>query len=155
MRPPASLATLDAAGAPTVLANVDAAGAVLAARGPAVFIDGRTEAYPPALWRDYADLRAGRGRGPAVLARWRPASACCWPTAAEPSRPWPDSSCGDPAWTLRGIDGAAALFLPGGDRPPVDRCGRDGGRPLLARAGRPGMPFGPRRRPLPGGRPHR
>ncbi|MFN2371696.1 MAG: tetratricopeptide repeat protein, partial [Candidatus Krumholzibacteriia bacterium] len=134
--PTGSLRTLRESGAATVVANVDAAGAVLAARGPAVFIDGRTEAYPPDLWRQYGQLRAGGDGARTVLDRHRPGAVLlaygsgAFTGLARQLRE-------DPAWTLSSVDGAAVLFLPAPVGPPADP--RATAAALLARADAPGL----------------
>jgi len=126
------LADLNRSDARTVLVNVDAAGAVLAADGPPVFIDGRTEAYPAALWRDYAALRTGGDEARRVLARWTP-DAVCLALGSGAFTPLLTQLAADPAWSLASLDGAAALFLPAAVARPADP--RAAGRDLLALAG--------------------
>ncbi len=61
------LAAIDALveqGSKRVFANLDAAAFVLGNTSCRLFIDGRTEAYPPAAWSSYRQIRAG---GPPAL----------------------------------------------------------------------------------------
>lgn len=51
--------------------NIDAASTLVQARAGPVFIDGRTEAYPPAVWRDYQALGQGGASALSVLDRRR------------------------------------------------------------------------------------
>jgi len=74
--PVASARVVGELGSVRVVANLDAAGCLLA-HGPALlFIDGRTEAYPPELWRDYRELRTGGAAALAQLDRLQPDAVC-------------------------------------------------------------------------------
>ena len=132
--PLGALAELERSGAPTLLTNVDAAGAALALGSAAVFIDGRTEAYPPALWRDYAALRSGGAAAAAVLSRWHPRSVLL-AYGSGAFAVLTAELLTEPAWRLAAIDGAGALFLPADGRPPADP--RQAAAALLAAASRP------------------
>ncbi len=134
--PLGALAELDRSGARTLLANVDAAGAALAMGDAAVFIDGRTEAYPPALWRDYAALRGGGTAAAAVLDRWHP-GAVLLAYGSGAFTGLTAELLADPAWRLAAIDGTGALFLPADGRPAAEP--QQAVAPLLAAAARPGL----------------
>ena len=149
--PLGALAELERNGVPTLLTNIDAAGAALALGRAAVFIDGRTEAYPPALWRDYAALRGGGDAADAVLSRWQPGSVLL--------------AYGSGAFTGPDVPTAGRTGLAPGRhrrrRRVVPARGRAaGGRPAAGRRSAaggsrgPGPVHRPGRRPLPGRGPH-
>ena len=131
--PLGALAELQRSGARSVLANVDAAGAALAMGTAAVFIDGRTEAYPPELWREYAVLRGGGVGAAAVLERWRP-EAVLLAYGSGAFSGLTAELLAAPAWRLAAVDGSGALFLPADGRPPADP--RPIAAQLVAAAGR-------------------
>ena len=120
-----------------VVANVDAAGCLLALTEAALFIDGRTEAYPPALWRTYLDLRRGGNTARVVLREQRPDAVCLTLGGAFASLA--SELYRDPDWRLVKAGPAAVVYRPAGSvgttADPVARAGR-----LLRQATGSGMP---------------
>lgn len=97
---------------PDRVANtVDAASALIARRTGPVAIDGRTEAYPPRVWRHYRTLR--RGGEPALrqLARWRADAVVLAPRNAA-GRPLLRTLWQAPRWHLVFADPAGVVLVP-------------------------------------------
>jgi tetratricopeptide (TPR) repeat protein len=67
---------LAAAGPLRVANNVDAASTLVFAGAGPVAIDGRTEVYPAATWRQYAELKQGGDAARRRLAAWRVDAVC-------------------------------------------------------------------------------
>lgn len=114
---PLQQATILAGMSPLRVANnVNAASTLVAARAGPVAIDGRTEAYPAQVWRDYGDLLAGQARSRQRLRAWR-AEAVCLAHRSPASRPLLRLLLADPDWRLVSVDPAGALFLPAAAKP--------------------------------------
>ena len=135
----ARLASRSAPTPPRIVNNVDAAGFLIDRRVGAVYIDGRTEAYPTALWTEYAHLKAG---GPVALKilRERRADAVCLAHRSQASHPLLATLLGSPDWELVTVDEAGVLLAsaPGTATvaAAVARLAR-AGRELLAEVGDP------------------
>lgn len=98
--------------------NVNAASTLIAAGAGPVAIDGRTEAYPAAVWRDYRDLLAGQARTRQRLRDWRAEAVCLahrTPAARAPLR----TLLAAEEWALVQADESGVLFLRAG-HPTVD-----------------------------------
>lgn len=107
--------------------NVNAASTLIAAGAGPLAIDGRTEAYPSAAWRDYHDLLAGRNRSRQRLSAWR-AEAVCLAHRTPATQPLLRTLLDDEDWVLASADAAGVLFLPG------DAAPSPAGRPVLHEA---------------------
>jgi tetratricopeptide (TPR) repeat protein len=103
---------------PRVVNNIDAASTLIQARAGLVFIDGRTEVYPPEVWREYASLRAGGDGALALLARHR-ADAVVLAHAARTSDRLITTLLASPRWRLAEADEAGVLFLPSPNTAPT------------------------------------
>ncbi len=122
-------APLDAArwlnrqGAERIAANVNGAGCLLANTDARLWIDGRTEAYPPAAWRAYAELRQGGDAAVARLEQASPDAVCL--TTGGPFDPLARALIDDPGWRLAHVGDAAVIFVPedtpGEGVPPRER----------------------------------
>jgi tetratricopeptide (TPR) repeat protein len=84
-----------------------------------VFIDGRTEAYPAEVWREYASLRAGGDGALALLARRR-ADAVVLAHASRATDRLITTLLASPRWRLVEADETGVLFLPAPDGAPSD-----------------------------------
>ncbi len=98
--------------------TVDAASSLIVTRAGRVCIDGRTEAYPAAAWRDYATFKSGGPAALSLLARWR-ADAVCLAHRNPASRPVLQTLRDDPAGgcsmpTRRASSSSAADAAAGG-----------------------------------------
>jgi tetratricopeptide (TPR) repeat protein len=101
-----------------VVNNIDAASTLIQARAGLVFIDGRTEVYPPEVWREYASLRAG-GDGALTLLARRRADAVVLAHAARTSDRLITTLLASPRWHLAEADEAGVLFLPSPNTAPT------------------------------------
>jgi len=110
--------------------NVNAASTLIAAGAGPLAIDGRTEAYPSAAWRDYNDLLAGRNRPTAHLRRTLSCAPCwtrrtgSWPAPTPPAC----SSCPGPRHHNQRDFRSCTRPSPGSDdnsrqRPPIATSG--------------------------------
>ncbi len=135
--------------------NIDAASTLLRLGAGKVCIDGRTEAYPPAAWREYAIVKAGGDDALAMLGRWQ-VQHVVLAHRNQASHPLLRTLLRSPAWSLADADDAGVHFVPAaaGAAAPnavVLRARRRRVRRAIAR-GR--TPRRARRRPLRGvGRP--
>jgi hypothetical protein len=127
---------------PERIANsVDAASTIIHSRVGPVAIDGRTEAYPAATWREYAEFRAGGETTRRRLDRWR-ADAVCLAHRNSAAHPLIAALREDPRWRLVSADEAGVAFTrrptaePGDPRPILsatsDRLARRLAGPLAA-----------------------
>jgi tetratricopeptide (TPR) repeat protein len=120
---------------PRVVNNIDAASTLIQARAGLVFIDGRTEVYPPEVWREYTSLRAGGDGALALLARRR-ADAVVLAHAARTSDRLITTLLASPRWRLAEADEAGVLFLPSPNTAPTglppDQLSPDSGPVLRA-----------------------
>jgi hypothetical protein len=97
--------------------TVDAAATLVAAGAGPIAIDGRTEAYPTSVWRDYAELKSGGAPALNQLRQWRAAAVCLAHrnTAAHPLlRTLHEAD----EWSLSDVDAAGATFVRRGDAAP-------------------------------------
>ncbi|HOX25188.1 MAG TPA: tetratricopeptide repeat protein [Candidatus Krumholzibacteria bacterium] len=117
--PESAVASLPAGPPPRVANNVDAASTLVGAGTARVAIDGRTEAYPPSTWTEYARLKAGGADATRQLRVWR-AQAVCLAHRNAASHALIRTLLADPAWTLAAADEAGILFLPAATRPDGD-----------------------------------
>lgn len=118
-----------------VFANLGASGLLLGTTRVAPFIDGRTEAYSPALWREYLDIKAAGDRALSLLDA-RQVEAVCLANPAGPFTALVADLVASHRWNLAAAEGAGLLFvretLPFGP----DAAGRldDGKRAVLLAA---------------------
>lgn len=91
--------------------NIDAASTLVNTSAAAVFVDGRTEAYPVAVWHDYLALRAGGETALATLAR-RQVEAVVLAHSNPGTQRWLETMLGSPQWRLAMADDAGAVFVP-------------------------------------------
>jgi len=103
-------------GADRVVANVDAAGCLLAGTNARLWIDGRTEAYPPEAWRAYAILRQGGEPALTLLQRDRPDAVCL--TNGGVFAPLARDLVASTAWRLAHAGEAATVYVPATDPAP-------------------------------------
>lgn len=96
-----------------VVANVDAAGCLLAGTAARLWIDGRTEAYPPDAWRAYDVLRGGGDRALSLLQSSRPDAVCL--TTGGVFDPLALTLTASTAWRLAHAGEAATVFVPASD----------------------------------------
>lgn len=91
--------------------NVDAASTLIRVAAGAVCIDGRTEAYPPAAWREYATMRAGGDDALTLLGRWQ-VQAVVLAHRSQAAHPLLRTLWQAPAWRLTSADEAGVTFVP-------------------------------------------
>jgi Tfp pilus assembly protein PilF len=91
--------------------NVDCAGLLVNRRAGSVFIDGRTEAYPGVIWREYQQLKRGGEAALRVLDRRR-VEAVVLAHKSAAIRPLTASLLSSPGWSVVAADEAGVLFLP-------------------------------------------
>lgn len=131
----AALRTAAPGATPRVVNNIDAASTLIQTRAGLVFIDGRTEVYPPEVWREYASLRAGGDGALALLARRR-ADAVVLAHATRTSDRLIPTLLASPRWRLAEADEAGVLFLPSPNTAPTglppDQLSPDSGPVLRA-----------------------
>ncbi|MCP4571933.1 MAG: tetratricopeptide repeat protein [bacterium] len=96
-------------GAGRVAANVDAAGCLLAVTRARLWIDGRTEAYPPRAWQGYDILRRGGAPALELLQRTGPDAICL--TVGSVFGPLIDDLAASPSWRLAHAGQAAVVFI--------------------------------------------
>ncbi len=107
--------------------NVDAASTLVRVGAGAVCIDGRTEAYPPTVWREYATVKAGGNDALAVLGRWQVQRVVLAHRNAA-SHPLLRTLLRSSSWVLADADDAGVLFVPaaaGGAESPTDLLRRE------------------------------
>ena len=107
--------------------NVDAASSLIAAGAGPVAIDGRTEAYPAAVWRDYAEFKQGGNATIAQLQQWQ-AKAVCLAQRNVATHPALLTLLRHQGWALLAADPAGVVFRP---RQPEDLANAA----VLSRAG--------------------
>ncbi len=117
--PLAAAAALPAGSDLRVANTVDAASTIVASRNGHVAIDGRTEAYPAAAWRDYGEFKAGGEVAQRRLRTWRTGAVCLAHrnTAAHAVL---RTLLEDPAWVLVSADPAGILLRPRAAVPDLD-----------------------------------
>jgi tetratricopeptide (TPR) repeat protein len=93
--------------------NIDAASTLLRLGAGKVCIDGRTEAYPAAAWREYATVKAGGDDALAMLGRWQ-VQRIVLAHRNQASHPLLGTLLRSPAWALADADDAGVLFVPAG-----------------------------------------
>jgi tetratricopeptide (TPR) repeat protein len=98
-------------GAERYFANLDAAAFALAHAPGDIYIDGRTEAYSPALWEEYLKIKRGGDQALAILATRR-VDAVCLATSNLAFRSLTHSLWNSNSWSLGRADGAGLLFVP-------------------------------------------
>lgn len=99
------------AGPDRLLTNVDGAAFLLDTARKSLFIDGRTEAYPPTHWRRYETLKAGGDPALRILAQQgRPQVYLT--LANQALQPLRQTLLEAREWTLVQADEAGLLFLP-------------------------------------------
>jgi hypothetical protein len=91
--------------------NLDAAGYLIGRRAGKVMIDGRTEVYPAAVWRDYRRFRRG-GPDAMTLLRNHRADWVCLMHRNAIIEPLLRTLLADTAWELTLADEAGVLFQP-------------------------------------------
>lgn len=91
--------------------NIDAASTLVNTGAAAVFVDGRTEAYPIAVWRDYLALRAGGEAALTTLAR-RQVEAVVLAHGNPGTQRWLETMLESPQWRLAMADDVGAVFVP-------------------------------------------
>lgn len=91
--------------------NIDAASTLVNTGAAAVFVDGRTEAYPVAVWRDYLALRAGGEAALATLGR-RQVEAVVLAHGNPGTQRWLETMLGSPQWRLAMADDVGVVFVP-------------------------------------------
>jgi tetratricopeptide (TPR) repeat protein len=106
--------------------NIDAASTLLRLGAGEVCIDGRTEAYPAAAWRDYATFKAGGEPSLAMLDRWR-VQRVVLAHRNQNAHALLRTLLQSPAWTLTDADEAGVSFS------PARETGRPDGADLLER----------------------
>jgi tetratricopeptide (TPR) repeat protein len=128
----------DLAGRPVrrVANTVDAASSIIWYDAGRVAIDGRTEAYPPEVWRDYRGFRAGGSTAIALLDRWQ-ADAVCLAHRNPASHAVLQTLRSSQAWRLAAADAAGVTYLRArvaapSESAPQERL-RTGARSTLAR----------------------
>lgn len=89
--------------------TVDAASTLVARRVGAVAIDGRTEAYPPAAWREYVGFRSGGYTALRQLQSWH-ADAVCLAHRNTAAHALVRTLLESPEWDLTGADAAGIRF---------------------------------------------
>ncbi len=132
---------------PRIVANLDAASTLVATRAGSLFVDGRTEAYPPDVWREYIALRAGGTEARAILARRRAEAVVLAHAGGDPRLL--ETLLAAPQWRLAYADAASVLFLPAspGDADPTAATAallRTAAAALLATPGAGGAGFADR-----------
>lgn len=111
--PHAAAAVLAERGVERVAVTINAASTVISARAGRVSIDGRTEAYPAEVWRQYQDLRSGGDGALRLLARWR-ADAVCLAHRGPSSTAILRTLDAAPDWQLIHADAAGVAYVPSG-----------------------------------------
>ncbi len=96
---------------PRVVNNVDCAALLVHQRGGQVYIDGRTEAYPPAIWREYGELKKGGSHALHLLQR-RQADAVLLAHRGSASHSLLTTLLDSSHWRVAHVDEAGILFLP-------------------------------------------
>jgi tetratricopeptide (TPR) repeat protein len=96
--------------------NVDCAAVLVNQRVESVYIDGRTEAYPPDLWLEYHQLKQG-GDSSLQILRQRRADAVLVAHRSRASHRLLNTLLTDGTWRPAAADEAGILFLPG---PPAE-----------------------------------
>lgn len=119
--PLSCLPALNRQPATPLFCNVDAAALAIDRSAARVFIDGRTEAYPPELWRQYLQFKEG---GPEAVARLdqEGVQGVLLATAGRAFLPLAQALLQTPEWTLTHGDAAGLLWL----REPADTGPQDG-----------------------------
>ncbi len=105
-----------------VFANLGASGLLLGTTRCELFIDGRTEAYSPALWREYLDIK-GAGEHALSLLDARRVGAVCLAAPGGAFAALADDLLASHRWSLTAAEGAGLLFeretlLPGPEAAP-------------------------------------
>jgi tetratricopeptide (TPR) repeat protein len=93
-----------------VFANLGASGLLLGTTRVLPFVDGRTEAYSPALWREYLDIKSAGDRALSLLDARRVDAVCL----ANPGGPFAALAAdliASHRWDLAGAEGAGLLFV--------------------------------------------
>jgi len=112
---------LSSAYAKRTFANLDAAAFLLGTTQAQPFIDGRTEAYPMALWSDYGRLRSGGSPALTLLARAR-VSAVVLALRSGAFNQFAIDLLASPAWRPVAADAGGMLFVPRlGNEPQSDQ----------------------------------
>ena len=106
--------------APRIANNVDAASTLIALDAGPVAIDGRTEAYPAATWRQYAALRRGGAPAIAQLRQWDAGTVVLAHRNAA-TQPLLRTLFADPDWTLVFADDTGVVLQTATDRRPGPR----------------------------------
>lgn len=92
-----------------VFANLGASGYLLGNTGSEVYIDGRTEAYSSALWREYLEIRQGGDHALALLDA-RQVEAACLASPAGPFSSLAEALLASHRWRLDAADGGGLLL---------------------------------------------
>lgn len=105
-----------------VFANLGATGLLLGTTRAEVYVDGRTEAYSSALWREYAEIRRG-GEHALALLDSRHVEAVCLAAPQGPFAGLANDLLASHRWQLAAADGAGLLLRreslsPGPDAAP-------------------------------------
>ncbi len=91
--------------------NVDSAAFLVRQRAGLVYIDGRTEVYPAAIWLEYEALKGGGGAALEILQRRR-VDAVCLAHRTQAVHALIQTLFHSPAWRLDTADEAGVLFVP-------------------------------------------
>ncbi len=102
---------------PRVANNINAASTLVSSAAGLVFVDGRTEAYPSEVWREYREFRQGGEASLAILAR-RDVEAVLLAHASGGGQNLLETLLQSARWDLAFADESGVLFLPATeDRP--------------------------------------
>ncbi len=94
-----------------IVNNVDGAAVLVNRRAGLVYLDGRTEAYPPGVWREYGELKQG-GEGAARILARRRAEAVALAHRNRAGHQFIHTLWEHAGWRLAVADEAGVLFLP-------------------------------------------
>lgn len=98
-----------------LFSNLDGAAYLLDRADVRLFIDGRTEAYSPAMWARYEKIKAGDDQALALLRNAR-CQAVFLSVQTGAFRPLAQALLQADDWTLAQLDQSGLLFAPGGSR---------------------------------------
>lgn len=104
--------SLESRGIKRVLANVDAAGYLLANTPVQLFIDGRTEAYPPLYWVQYNDLKVASEKSFRIIKNLAP-EAIVLSIGSGAFLELAQALVQGSSWQLISLDESALMFIPG------------------------------------------
>jgi tetratricopeptide (TPR) repeat protein len=93
-----------------VFANLGASGLLLGTTRALPFVDGRTEAYSPVLWREYLDIKSAGDRALSLLDA-RQVEAVCLANPGGPFAALAADLVASHRWNLAAAEGAGLLFV--------------------------------------------